>query len=111
MPNYKEGLNRHQQLLFPYSLDEYVDENNLVRAIDSYVDSIDMAALGVFTSSGSSDGQPAYHPSLQPLEGKPRTGPLATNVYLRRESRTGLLHSEADHQADQRHRQRHQHRS
>ena len=64
MPNYKEGLNRNQQLLFPPSLDEYVDENNLVRAIDSYVDSIDMAAFGVFTSSGSLDGQPAYHPSL-----------------------------------------------
>lgn len=64
MPNYKEGLNRHQQLLFPPSLDEYVDEDNPVRAIDSYVDSIDLAALGVFTSSGSSDGQPAYHPAL-----------------------------------------------
>lgn len=64
MPNYKEGLNRHQQLLFPPSLDEYVDENNLVRAIDSYVDSIDLATLKVFTSKGGSEGQPAYHPAL-----------------------------------------------
>ena len=64
MPNYKEGLNRNQQLLFPPSLDEYVDEDNLVRAIESYVDSIDLADLGVFTSSGGSDGQPAYHPAL-----------------------------------------------
>lgn len=64
MPNYKEGLNRNQQLLFPPSLDEYVDENNSVRAIDSYVDSIDLAALGIFTCKGVSDGQPAYHPAL-----------------------------------------------
>ena len=64
MPNYKEGLNRNQQLLFPPSLDEYVDGDNPVRAIDSYVDSIDLSALGVFTSSGGSDGQPAYHPAL-----------------------------------------------
>jgi len=64
MPNYKQGLNRNQQLLFPPSLNEYVDENNPVRAIDSYVDSIDLATLGVFTSSGGSDGQPAYHPAL-----------------------------------------------
>ena len=64
MPNYKESLNRHQQLLFPPSLDEYVDEDNPVRAIDSYVDSIDLAALGFFTSNGGSDGQPAYHPTL-----------------------------------------------
>ena len=64
MPNYKERLNRNRQLLFPPSLDEYVDEDNPVRAIDSYVDSIDLAALGIFTSSGGSDGQPAYHPAL-----------------------------------------------
>lgn len=64
MPNYKEGLNRHQQLLFPPSMDEYVDENNSVRAIDSCVDSIDLAALGIFTSNGGSEGQPAYHPAL-----------------------------------------------
>jgi transposase len=64
MPNYKEGLNRNQQLLFPPSLDEYVDKDNPVRAIESYVDSIDLADLGVFTSSGGSDGQPAYHPAL-----------------------------------------------
>ena len=64
MPNYKEGLNRNQQLLFPPSLDEYVDENNSVRAIDSYVDSIDLAALGIFTCKGFSDGQPAYHTAL-----------------------------------------------
>ena len=64
MPNHKEGLNRNQQLLFPPSIDEYVDKDNPVRAIESYVDSIDLADLGVFTSSGGSDGQPAYHPAL-----------------------------------------------
>ena len=64
MPNYKEGLNRHQQLLFPPSLDEYVDADNPVRAIDSYVDTIDLAALGVFTTNGGREGQPAYHPAL-----------------------------------------------
>jgi len=36
--NYKEGLNRKQQLLFPLSLDEYVDDINPVRVIDGYVD-------------------------------------------------------------------------
>jgi len=30
---YKEGLDRNQQLLFPPSLDELVDENNIARAI------------------------------------------------------------------------------
>jgi hypothetical protein len=30
---YKQGLDRKQQLLFPPSLDELVDENNIARAI------------------------------------------------------------------------------
>ncbi len=34
--NYKQGLNRKQQLLFPPSLDEYLDEDSSVRVIDSY---------------------------------------------------------------------------
>ena len=34
---YKEGLNRKQQLMFPPSLDELVSENNIVRAIEEYV--------------------------------------------------------------------------
>jgi hypothetical protein len=34
---YKEGLNRKQQLMFPPSLDELVAEDNMVRAIEEYV--------------------------------------------------------------------------
>ncbi len=64
MPQYKEGLNRRQQLLFPLSLDEYVDADNPVRAIESYIDSLDLATLGLLTCSSVSDGQPAYHPAL-----------------------------------------------
>jgi len=30
---YKQGLNRKQQLIFPPSLDELVDEDNMARAI------------------------------------------------------------------------------
>jgi len=62
---YKEGMNRKQQMFFPPSIDEYVSEDNLVRAIDDYVELLDMVELG-FTKSAlnSSDGQPAYHPKL-----------------------------------------------
>ncbi|MDD3499972.1 MAG: IS5/IS1182 family transposase, partial [Sulfurovum sp.] len=60
---YKEGQNRKQQMFFPPSIDEYVNEENPVRAIDAYVEILDVAALG-FTKAAlnSSDGQPAYHP-------------------------------------------------
>ena len=62
---YKKGENRKQQFLFPPSIDEYVDENNQVRAIEDYVELLDMVKLG-FTKAAlnTSDGQPAYHPKL-----------------------------------------------
>ena len=62
---YKQGDNRKQQMFFPPSIDEYVGENNQVRAIDDYVELLDVAELG-FTNATllSADGQPAYHPKL-----------------------------------------------
>jgi len=62
---YKQGENRKQQLLFPPSIDEYINKDNPVRAIDDYVELLDMVELG-FTKSAlnSADGQPAYHPKL-----------------------------------------------
>jgi len=63
--NYKQGLNRKQQLLFPPSLDEYVDENNPIRVIDSYVDILNLSELGFKNlSKSSNDGQPAFHPKI-----------------------------------------------
>ena len=63
---YKEELNRKQQLLFPPSLDEYVSEDNPVRAIDMYVSLLDWSELGFADTRKSSraDGQKAYHPTL-----------------------------------------------
>ena len=62
---YKKGENRKQQMFFPPSIDEYISQDNPVRAIEDYVELLDMVKLG-FTNSAlnSSDGQPAYHPKL-----------------------------------------------
>jgi len=62
---YKQSLNRKQQQFFPPSLDEYVNSDNQVRAIEDYVELLDMVALD-FTKASllSKDGQPAYHPKL-----------------------------------------------
>ena len=65
MPKYKQGQNRKQALLFPPSVEDYVDENNPVRAIDAYVNILDMSKLGFFTKKkNSSDGQPPYSPAM-----------------------------------------------
>jgi len=62
---YKEGLNRKQQLLFPPSLDELVNEDNVVRAIEEYVNILDISKLKIRTKRNLiKDGQPAFHPSL-----------------------------------------------
>jgi transposase len=42
---YKQGLDRNQQLIFPPSLDELVDENNMARAIEEYVNILNISAL------------------------------------------------------------------
>ena len=61
---YKEGIDK-EKLYLPLTLDEYISENNQVRAIEDFVEILDMRELG-FTNSAltATDGQPAYHPKL-----------------------------------------------
>ena len=62
---YKLGLNRKQQLMFPPSLDELVEEDNVVRAIEAYADTLDIFKLNIKTKKSLiKDGQPAFHPKL-----------------------------------------------
>ncbi len=63
---YKQGLNRKQQLMFPPSLDELVEEDNVARAIEAYVDTLDIFKLKITTKKSLiKDGQqPAFHPKL-----------------------------------------------
>jgi len=49
----KQGLNLKQQLVFPPSLDELVDEDNIVRAIEAYVDTLDIFKLKIITKKAS----------------------------------------------------------
>lgn len=66
MDIYKQGQDRNQQLLFPPSIDDYVDENNSVRAIDTYVDLLDLTSLRFKNTrqSDRADGQKTYSPKL-----------------------------------------------
>ncbi len=61
---YKQGIDRNQEMLLPPRVEEYVTRDNPVRAIDAYVDSIDLAALGFLHAAGGlRPGQPAYPPA------------------------------------------------
>jgi transposase len=61
--SYKTGISRKQASLLPPCVDDYVGRNNMVRAIDCYVDTLDLAKLGfVLAGSDGGPGQPPYHP-------------------------------------------------
>ncbi|WP_299673049.1 IS1182 family transposase [uncultured Polaribacter sp.] len=57
------GKDRKQTCLFPVSLEASIEEENSVRSIDQFVDSLDLTALG-FRSNFTENGPPAYHPSI-----------------------------------------------
>ena len=57
-----QGVNRNQLLMFPESLDEYIAEDNPVRFIDVFVDSLDLQALGFEHAVPKETGRPPYHP-------------------------------------------------
>lgn len=62
---YKTGIARTQRQLLPPSIDEYVSDTNAVRAIDAYVESLDMSALGFqHAVGGGGAGQPPYAPEM-----------------------------------------------
>ena len=62
---YKVPANRDQRSLFPESLEDYVSAENPVRAIDAYVDSLNLALLNFEKADGQlTAGQPCYDPGI-----------------------------------------------
>ncbi|MCR0984056.1 IS1182 family transposase [Roseomonas populi] len=58
-----EGHDRRQSFLLPECVDDYVDENNPVRAIEAFVDELDLAELGFVRAVPAETGRPGYHPA------------------------------------------------
>ena len=56
------GQNRDQATLFPERLDDLIGEDNAVRVIDAFVDSLDLKALGFARIEVKATGRPPYHP-------------------------------------------------
>lgn len=62
------GENRDQQTLLPECVDDYVAEDNPVRVIDAYVESLDMQKLGFAKYEPNDTGRPMFDPKdLQKL--------------------------------------------
>jgi transposase len=63
MSEHVAGLNRDQTLIFPETLEEYVDKENPVRFIDAFIDSLNLEKLGFKHSVPCETGRPSYNPS------------------------------------------------
>jgi len=63
MPRFVEGEPRTQATLFPERIEDYIDEENPVRAVEAFVDALDLAQLGFHGMNPKETGRPAYHPS------------------------------------------------
>jgi len=61
--SYIEGVSRNQRMLFPDAIDEYIDEDNPVRFIDAFVDSLDLKGLGFTRAETEPTGRPPYDPT------------------------------------------------
>jgi transposase len=64
MAGFVEGLDRRQATLLPECLEHWVGENNPVRAVDVFVDALDLGALGFAGVQPQATGRPGYHPAV-----------------------------------------------
>jgi transposase len=55
---------RSQATLLPEYLDDYVAEDNPVRAVDAFVEELDLKALGFEGADPAETGRPSYHPAV-----------------------------------------------
>lgn len=60
---YIEGVNRKRRISFPEYIDDYITENNQVRVIDAFVDSLNLDELGFKKAEEIKTGRPGYNPA------------------------------------------------
>src|SRR5580698_9952107 len=64
MARFVEGMDRGQATLLPECLEDLVDENNPVRAVDVFVEALDLVELGFVGAQPMETGRPGYKPSV-----------------------------------------------
>ena len=64
MRRFVEGVDRGQTTLFPECLEDWIGGDNPVRAVDVFVEELDLAELGFAGVDPEATGRPSYHPSI-----------------------------------------------
>jgi transposase len=62
--SYINGTPRNQTVLFPATLDDYLEENNAVRAIDAFIEYLAFDELGFVRGEPAETGRPGYDPRV-----------------------------------------------
>jgi len=61
---YINGRLREQAVLFPETLDDYVDGNNAVRAVEAFIEYLKFDELGFVRAQAAETGRPGYDPRV-----------------------------------------------
>lgn len=64
MKRFIEGADRTQSTLLPDCLDDYIAADNPVRAVDAFVEELDLRVLGFEGAEPAATGRPGYHPAV-----------------------------------------------
>ena len=64
MKRFVEGTDRSQSTMFPERLNDWIGDDNPVRAVDVFVDALDLGGLGFTRVAPRATGRPSYHPSV-----------------------------------------------
>ncbi len=64
MSRFIEGQQRSQGVLFPEQLEDWIAEDNPVRAVEAFVEELDLVPLGFDGAKPADTGRPAYHPAV-----------------------------------------------
>ena len=64
MKRFVEGVDRGQGTLFPECLEDWICEDNPVRAIEVFVDGLDLGQHGFAGVDPEVTGRPSYHPAV-----------------------------------------------
>jgi hypothetical protein len=59
---YIKGRDRHQIIMLPELLDDYISENNPVKYIDAFVENLDLGKEGFTRATPLKGGRPGYDP-------------------------------------------------
>ncbi len=63
MSGYIQGTPRGEQSLMPRCHDDFVGADSPVRALDAFVDTLDLASLGFAMRDPATVGRPGFHPA------------------------------------------------